>query len=767
MPIPSTEMYEVTLGDRTFAYQRPWDGRPLIGRGLLAFDTETPDLGTGSTPPALVLASACAGGGQGASCLMRADQVGAFILAHPRVTWAMFNVSFDFWVVAEHLRGRGEEEALRAWWEAAESNRMDDTMLLDQLVLGAERDAGERPRNLAVVALERAGMVLDKQDPFRTRYGELLGRDWATVAEEGFFTYAIKDPIATLYAHRRLVLEAESLVERKVRHSPDFRPEMIGAVGLLTEKLQAKAAIALQAISFHGMHLDAAGVQATEAALRAELAGADAQLRTVCPDYFQTRIKKRTGEVVPVVNKKNGLQQKSEKTLQAELSRVLDLIEPRPRMPTTSKGLSMSTKDWAPFKGVDPFLGAWSDYDKLLKLVSFFAGMREPTVHPRYQAVVRTGRTACADPNIQQVPRDGRFRRLFLPSPGHLLLIADFKAIELCTLAAICRRRYGKSVLGDVLDRGGDPHAFTAAMFVGVPFDEFLSWKYDPTRVDAFDDARQLAKPINFGVPGGLGVPALMAYAKAEYNVDLTFEQARELRRKLIEEIYPEIGRYLSEDPMGLLAIALGADPGALWDAFDPEGRRAVMTPLGIRKVVGGKTTNAQGKPYSPGYVDRVWTTLQRACRVADLAPRLEAREASPALAMRLFGSPAVTATGRLRDGVSYTQARNTPFQALASDGAKNGLWRLLREGIRAVGFIHDEVLVELVDRGGYSLLAEAERAEGILCSSMADLVGGGVPITVESALSVCWTKKAARIIDGDRLLPWSPSMEVVPVHHP
>ena len=50
----------------------------------------------------------------------------------------------------------------------------------------------------------------------------------------------------------------------------------------------------------------------------------------------------------------------------------------------------MSTKDWALFKGVDLFLPApGSDYDKPLKLVSFFAGMRGPTVHPRYKAVVR------------------------------------------------------------------------------------------------------------------------------------------------------------------------------------------------------------------------------------------------------------------------------------------------------------------------------------------------------------------------------------------
>ena len=63
-------------------------------------------------------------------------------------------------------------------------------------------------------------MVLDKQDPFpdQVRRAASAGTG-LTVDEEGFFTLTIKDPIATLYAHRRLVLDAESLVERKVRHS--------------------------------------------------------------------------------------------------------------------------------------------------------------------------------------------------------------------------------------------------------------------------------------------------------------------------------------------------------------------------------------------------------------------------------------------------------------------------------------------------------------------------------------------------------------------
>ena len=57
-----------------------------------------------------------ASAGEKDSCLIHPDQLGAFILAHSQARWVFHNVAFDFWVVNRHLSGRGEEEALRAWW---------------------------------------------------------------------------------------------------------------------------------------------------------------------------------------------------------------------------------------------------------------------------------------------------------------------------------------------------------------------------------------------------------------------------------------------------------------------------------------------------------------------------------------------------------------------------------------------------------------------------------------------------------------------------
>jgi hypothetical protein len=54
-------------------------------------------------------------------------------------------------------------------------------------------------------------------------------------------------------------------------------------------------------------------------------------------------------------------------------------------------------------------------------------------------------------------------------------------AEALRSLAAVCLKRYGRSVLADVIRRGVDPNCYIASLIVGVPLDQFMSWKDDPT----------------------------------------------------------------------------------------------------------------------------------------------------------------------------------------------------------------------------------------------------------------------------------------------
>jgi hypothetical protein len=618
-------------------------------------------------------------------------------------------------------------------------------------------------------------MEISKDDPYRERYGEIIGQDWAEV-EEGFFSYAIKDPIVTFHAYRKMVLEAQRLMHEHGRHGPDLHDDAIARFGLLSEFVQVKGAVSLERVSRDGMWLDLPSVAANESELRGLRDAAVEALRRLCPTLFKTRKDKVTGQVV-LRHTKGGAPSRSDKVLQEQLARVVDEIGreagQQPSVPRTRKGLSQSVKVWSEYAKLHPFLGAWVEHEGLSKLCQFFSHLREPVVHPAYRDLLRTGRTGCSGPNIQQIPRDSRFRQAFVPSPGHFLLAADYSFIELRAHAAVCLKRYGRSVLAEVIRRGVDPHAYTASMILGVTLDEFMRWKDDDTEAEVngkvkplrkhFKEARQLAKPINFGVPGGLGAASLVAYAWNTYKVEMTLEQAQAFRHKLITEIYPELSLYLAEDGMALLAHNLGTSAGELWDAFDRKGTRAWFIACGVKNIVRGKTLNSRNEPYNPRYSDGVWDTLIRLCRDPDLKPLLEPRQGSEALARRLFGSGVVTLTGRVRGRVAYSQCRNTPFQGLAADGAKLALWRLVRAGFRVIGFVHDEVLVELPDEGGYVSLAVADRVVAILCEEMESVLFGGVPVGCEATLSTCWSKDAEPIVRDGKMFPWSPAATALP----
>jgi hypothetical protein len=74
------------------------------------------------------------------------------------------------------------------------------------------------------------------------------------------------------------------------------------------------------------------------------------------------------------------------------------------------------------------------------------------------------------------------------------------------------------------------------------------------------------------------------------------------------------------------------------------------------------------------------------------------------------------------------------------------------------VGFVHDEMLVELPDEGGYVSENKVRQVEDIMCLKMAEVLVGGIPVGCESALSECWSKKARMVVRGVRVVPWKPA---------
>jgi hypothetical protein len=727
----------VIISGQTFSYVRRWSGETLQpADGHLAIDTETepiPD-DPAAPPPRLALTSASDGG---THCLIHPDDLGQFLLAHRGLRFVAHNAAFDFWVVEHHLRQRGEEEARSIWWRLADDGRLHDTMLLDALVRLAKDDTFPQSRPLNVVAREYAGLDVDKDDPHRLRFAEIIGTDWSTV-EDGFFSYAIADAIVTHPTHAELRRRATALAQRHA--GKEVWEDAGDRFGLLTETVQVRKAIALAAIERNGMAVDPEWARRHESDLRQHLSVAVAAVREQCPDLYKLD---RTGHLQMTPT---GAPSRSDKVLFVRLATIKDEIEAANpgvslRVPLTAKKKEpkTSTKFWGEYKEYHPFLAAWVEAEELAKLLQFFGHLQTERIHPRYTTLVHTGRTSCSAPNVQQIPRKGPLRQSFIPSPGHLLLASDYSFIELCTLAAICLRRYGRSVLADVIRAGKDPHAHAAAIIMlSMPPEEFAAWEHDPEKADAYDSARQAIKPVTFGVPGSLGATSLASFARRSYGVTMTVEEARDRRKRLITEVYPELNDHdgwLAEDVHAVLSNTLHTSADVVHLELG-----AVHLSC-VRKVLEGEPQRTDGVPYKAHFVERIWTGLNRANKNPELTDDLQKRNTSKELARKVTQAGVATLTGRVRGRVRYSQARNTPFQGLAADGATLALFALAKEGFRVVGFIHDEVLIELPDEGGYVSKATVDKIERIMIDEMGRVLGG-LPVGVKSTLSTCWSKK-------------------------
>lgn len=716
--------------DGTLFHWSLWNGQRL--GDCIVVDTETTLIENCWKVPDLCLVSVSDGQQH---FVMKPERLAEFLKLHSSegTHFVFHNAAFDFAVIDRYLVLSEDADTRSVLWMAVDSNRVHDTMFLAALISLAKRDCDLTP-SLKDACSEHLGTVLEK-DKYRHRFDEIKETSWSDV-DFGFFRYAMTDAIATWFLFAVLTHKANEICHQH---------EVTDDHGFLTEALQVKAAIALDRITRNGMAIDIERLGRLRTELNSAISQLVKEIHAIASDVWHTA----TATERIAINEKTGLPRVNQKPLRSRLLGIAD--QNRIEVPRTPNGdVTLSTKKfWSQYRDLDPLIDRYCEYTEKTKLRTFFDGLAQPRIHPNYGVLKRTGRVSCSRPNIQQLPASSPIREAVVASPGKALFIIDYSCLELRTLASECHRLYGHSRLREVLIDGRDPHSYTAAMFANISPDEFES---HPDR----KQLRQHAKVFNFGIPGGFSSRALTGHARLNYGVELTVEEADHFIRKLIHEVYPELGIYLSEDSNSVLAAKLGAD------ALDIEvsWSEPYHLPM-LKKILRGNACKADGTPYKQTTVDRMWIQLQSLCRNPDLRPHIESRNTSANSPLRhLLDTPVSTATGRIRASVQFTQARNTPFQGLAADGCKQALWNLTTAGYHVIAFIHDEFVIELPESVHYTdLAADINR---ICCESMEQFVPG-IPVTCEYAVSRMWSKKAEAVYDeAGRLCIWEPAMNVV-----
>jgi len=190
--------------------------------------------------------------------------------------------------------------------------------------------------------------------------------------------------------------------------------------------------------------------------------------------------------------------------------------------------VQFSNKKW-----VDKYL-TWKKIGKLYN--TFLKGIQknmkdDDRIYPHFSITTKTGRTACYNPNIQQVPRSmpyiEKLKELYEAPDGWLIGTRDLSQSEIRIVAWLA----GEKNILNALKKKVDIHRLTASLVLDKDINEVTK------------EERQMAKPVNFGFIYGQSAKGFQQYAYSEYGINFTLEEAEKFRSKFFEA-YPALPLY-------------------------------------------------------------------------------------------------------------------------------------------------------------------------------------------------------------------------------
>lgn len=447
-------------------------------------------------------------------------------LEDPHVLLVGANVSFDLLVAMAEF-----PELLPAVFRALDEDRVMCVQLGQQLIDIAQNQFegrllpdGSRLKHeytLAALAKRHLGLDMDK-DTWRLKYGTLIDVPVARW-EQGAIDYSIGDAVVTgavwqamLEGREQYRLPVEALL-------PDvFR--------------QTRAQFWLALMVGRGFRLDPKMVGLLKALVEAELERVVSRLR-------------HAGLVRP----------DGSRDTKAAAARMLAVCAQRglPVKRTEKDGVALDEE--ACIDSGDGILADYASFTSLSTVLTKDIGaLEEPAlrgmpIQSRFDTLKETGRTSCSGGKSRKASTYGyqlqnprrqlgieRLARLdpkidekigvrqaFVAREGFVLSTNDFSMFEACSWcqASIAVGRPIHRMI-DALNTKKDVHLALAARWLGTTYEDVEARKKAPE----VKEARQRCKPGTFGFMGGMGWRTFIAYAKNNYQVVFSEEEAQRIR---------------------------------------------------------------------------------------------------------------------------------------------------------------------------------------------------------------------------------------------
>lgn len=534
---------------------------------VIAFDTETWLIEPGLLAPPLVCLQ-WLGQTEKAPSIVHRDNAYAVVavMLHGQDTLVGHNVAYDMGVIAAQW-----PDLIPAIFAKYDRGQVTDTLIRDQLLQIAQgefrgwfnpntQESGAITYHLADLVRRHLGQNL-KKEGFRLFYRAFdqvpnigqwdaaakafqdecrAGRwpDWTRGLDDedraGLLaadpsearTYALEDARTTL-----AVYEAQEA--KKFGRWGEHKSSVYA-----DQYRQTYAAFCLHLASAWGVHTDPDAVAKLAAGLQVDFDELQA-------DLMAAGIVRAKGTVDTAAARSAMLEACNREDIQPALT------------PKGAVSLSADACDRVPDE--DALIRRYSKYVALRKTLSndvkMLLSARDTPLQPRYD-MADTGRTR-ASRGFQAISKTGGIRECFVPRPGKVFAQGDYEALELHTLAQWCVSHGIPSKLAAALNAGKDVHTMMAATMLGITYEEGLARK--KAKDPVLKDARQKAKPINFGFPGGLGIEKFVAFARAQYGVIMTEGEARQAKEAWLT-LWPEMHEFFYRAAQATAGGELGTE---------------------------------------------------------------------------------------------------------------------------------------------------------------------------------------------------------------
>lgn len=534
-----------------------WDHVAELAKKIVGFDVETHLIQPGLLSPPLVCAS-IAWFDDGEIHTKLLDKQGARaafrgLLEDPDVVVVGQNICFDMLVMIKDAYDHDGTDLMPAVFAMYEAGRVLDVMIIQQLHAIYEGTLNLDPftlrplrgrYNLGTIVFHVLGREdAKKNDKWRLRYFELEGipiEQWPEDAQ----LYPLDDARNTL----EVCLAQLGAIDKRAKHvfegfkrgeefsleckfchtktyaSPCFRAEPHGNLHSIHD----------QVYTHFCMHLGAAwGFRVDQAEVKRVVEKVQDERTAMLPEFVQAGLIRPDGSrdtaaiarAVATAYDAVGLcevcagsgkapSEKTGKPINCKACSATGLdIRNAPDVPLTETEKVAGGRDVLDESG-DEGLMSFSAYGRSSKVVEVYgpylakAGDRPLTLKPN--PLLETDRTSYSDV-IQQFPRDKGLRECIVARPGYRLCSVDYFSGELITHAQSCIWIVGHSDLADALNNDANPHEMLGAAMLGMDYAAFLE-VYNDKKHPGYrqaKDARQAAKPGNFGFPGGMGAPKM------------------------------------------------------------------------------------------------------------------------------------------------------------------------------------------------------------------------------------------------------------------